>query len=296
MSNQDSDPFRDHLSSITKNGRSLWELFTDALNKLEPAKRHAVESKLRAEFETERAKAPRIAIIGKSGVGKTSTINALFATRLHVSHVIGGTVKPHEIAVDAGSVANRLKGKKIKGAKGDLLLYDMPGLGEDIDKDQEYKEHYAEVLARCDVAVWVMAAHERVIGHDQYLIREVVSAANPEVIERLVIGLNQVDLMQPGHWRDDGSNTPSQTQRTSINQKVEDVTKKLTRVVPGLTAGKVIPYSAKRRYHLEHLFNAMLAACPNPRAWVLDSRASIADYRELIDPQILAAALNSKEQ
>ena len=51
--------------------------------------------------------------------------------------------------------------------------------------------------------------------------------------------------------------------------------------------GELVSYSAKRRYHLEQLMTAMVAAMPKERQWVLNNLADIADYTEFIDPEYL---------
>jgi len=159
---------------------------------------------------------------------------------------------------------------------------------EDIDTDERHLETYARVIPQCDVAVWVLDAADRAIAADQMMIRDVVAPANRDLVDRLVIGLNKIDDIQPGSWLT-SANIPSQTQKESIVRRIDDITEKLVKVCPKLTHGRIVPYSAKRHYWLGKLFNAMLDACPEGRAWVLKSRESLASYEELVDPAILQA-------
>ena len=64
-------------------------------------------------------KPPKVAIIGKTGVGKSTTINALFNLDEKVSHTTHGTTKASRKVVELP-----------KGGK--LAVIDMPGMGEDI--------------------------------------------------------------------------------------------------------------------------------------------------------------------
>jgi uncharacterized protein len=228
------------------------------------------------EYEKELRIPPRIAIIGSSGVGKSSTINALFGTSLPVSHTRAATRHAVEIPVE---------GEIVEGAKGDLILYDMPGIGEDIDKDEEYEEIYRRIIAQCDVAVWVVSATDRRIAHDQRVIRDVVRPANEQLVNRLVIGVNKADLIYPGNWNKK-ANLPSRKQEDYLYDRLQDIRDKLIKVCPGLTEDRIIAYSAKQRYHLLELFGGMLRACPEDRAWVLDSRQEIASYWELVSPDL----------
>lgn len=246
-----------------------WE---KASAQLLPEQRQAVEERLAARIDRERSTPPRIAIIGKSGVGKSSTINALFGTDLPIDHVVPCTQIDEEVAVS---------GSTILGRAGDIIVHDMPGLGEDIEADEIHKQTYRRVISKCDVAVWIVAATDRAFGFDQMMIRDVVAGTDQELCSRLVIGLNQIDLIQPGHWNA-VSNLPSREQAESIERKVTEIRSKFLRVVPQLTEDRIIPYSALRRFRLLLLFEAMLDACATKRRWVLESRRSIADFRELL--------------
>lgn len=260
-----------------RDGKNLGDALDEAVSGLSEQDRHTVKSYLNAEADKEIAKAPKIAIIGNTGVGKTSTINALFGTKLPVSHVEACTQQEEEVSFD---------GKLLDGAAGNIIIYDMPGLGEDIEADERHKRTYTRVIAECDVAVWLLTATGRAMSFDQMMIRDVVAPANINLASRLVIGINQIDTIQPGHWIDEG-NLPSRTQRQSIERRIKDIREKFIKVVPGLMPDRIVPYSAIKRYHLVQLFEVMLHACAHDRAWVLHSRKSIADYSQLINPRIL---------
>lgn len=236
----------------------------------------AAPSKERSEFnrlvQQELSKAPKITVIGKTGVGKSSTINALFGSSLAISHTKSCTQLEEMVQVNKGSKS--------------LIVFDMPGLLEDIEADEVHKQTYSRVIPQCDVAVWVLDAADRAIAADQSAIRDVVGPANPALLDRLVIGLNKVDEIQPGTWIE-SANVPSPTQKKSIERRIEDIIEKLLKVCPRLRSDRIIPYSATKRYRLTKLRNAMEAACPPERMWVLKSRESLADYRELVDKSVL---------
>jgi len=213
---------------------------------------------------------PKIAVIGLSGVGKSTTINSLFGTKLKSDPSVACTQNAEPII--------------LQGPKGKIIVFDMPGLGEDIDQDEVHKQTYAKVLPECDVILWLMVANGagRAMAYDQIMLKEVVGA----YIDKLVVGLNQVDLIEPNDWITI-ANIPSKQQSENLERRITDVREKIGKVVPNLTTERILYYSAIKRYRLEELFQCLVDACSNNRGWVLDSRQSIADYKELMDPEFL---------
>lgn len=230
--------------------------------------------KLREAARGELARSPRIALIGETGVGKTTTINAMFNAGLKTDHVRACTQESCELDIEVN---------EISGQKGSLKIYDMPGLGEDMEADERHKNTYAKVLPNCDVAVWILDATTRHFTNTQTALRDVVGVAMGD-LERLVIGINKIDGIRPGKWSIK-YNLPSPEQEESISTKIDDVLEKIGKVCP-VPRSRIVPYSAEMWYRLPDLLGAMLDACPRARAWVLFDRASLADFRAKIDPQV----------
>jgi predicted GTPase len=216
---------------------------------------------------------PRIACVGECGVGKSSTLNALFNAGREISHVRPCTREPGEIRFE------------LECAKGAISALDMPGLGESITADKIHYEKYRKYVPECDVTLWLFQADFRAMTNPQIYIQRLV---NDGVLlpERLVVGINKIDLMQPGKWIEE-ANLPSDEQEKSVEAYVNYVRDVLREI--GIEIGdRVIPYSATRRYDLHRLFHAMLSACPRERLWVMFGRKELADFREFVDPSLLA--------
>ena len=162
------DGFIDKLLSGVRNrdGRSLKDALGDGPS--ENAR------KLNGLIRDELNRAPRVAVLGKTGVGKSFTINAIFGTSLATSHTKSCTQFEQEIA--------------LKKSSRNLILFDMPGLLEDIDTDERHKATYARIIPQCDVAIWVLDAADRAIAADQLMIRDVVRPASQEVVNRPLLG------------------------------------------------------------------------------------------------------------
>jgi predicted GTPase len=156
----------------------------------------------------------------------------------------------------------------------------MPGLGEDIEKDAEHHVTYQRVLPGCDVALWILKADARPITHVQRSLLELTARGALEP-RRLVVGMNQVDLVQPGEWRRD-LNLPSEEQEETIQARLADVHDKLARVVE-LPRERVVAYSALRAYRLDQLVKGIELACDRSRSWLIEDRANFLDFHTLAE-------------
>jgi uncharacterized protein len=248
------------------------QIFADLkLDRLSPAEQKNYLTLLRSRYQEEKLNPPKIAVIGRTGVGKSSTINALFNKGLPISHTKASTLSPIQV--------------NVKVAKGELILFDMPGLGEDLEKEEDYRAVYKEVLSQCDVALWVVSAADRSLSSDQYFIADIIKSAKRDWTSRLVIGVNKVDLIHPNNWNK-RINLPSREQERNLIEIKENVRDKLSKVIPKLKDDQIIGYSALKRFSLLPLFRAMLDACPDDRAWVLSNLENMADYWALVDKDV----------
>jgi uncharacterized protein len=220
----------------------------------------------------------RIALIGLTGVGKSSTINVLFHAGAPVSHTRACTKEAEEYELDPTDVM------EFPTAKGrNIHVFDMPGLGEDIEEDKSHIETYSRVLPDVDVALWIMSAINRAIRPVQEFLRD-----HGHLTPNLVIGVNKVDLVPPGAeaWNKK-FNLPSREQEQNIKGREDDIREKLRRWDWN---GEVVAYSAEKRYQLPELLHQMLRAASEKRRWVLEESAEVAPFEDLVDNTILQKA------
>lgn len=219
---------------------------------------------------------PKIAWVGLCGVGKSSTINALFNAGREINDVVACTQK--EAAV-YGDVSEYL------GSKGKIIVYDMPGLGEDIQADKKHLETYRRVLPNVDVVVWTISAGDRKMKPEQEALLTLKQTFGKSFTDRLVIVINKVDIIAPGEtaWNTN-INMPSVEQQDNMTEFEKYVMNKVKKVLPEWK-GNIISYSAKYRFRLDMLMTAIVQTVLPTRRWIYGQRADVADFTELIEPQ-----------
>ena len=93
---------------------------------------------------------PKVAIFGKTGVGKSLLTNALFGkVACPISDVEACTRDPQEVFM------------KLDGDSKGIKLLDVPGIGENSERDKEYFRLYAEILKDADMVLWVLKGDDR---------------------------------------------------------------------------------------------------------------------------------------
>lgn len=215
---------------------------------------------------------PIIALVGETGVGKSSTINALFGADRPTSFIRPCTTDPEKVR------------KIFDGGKGNVTLLDMPGLGHSISQDKIHYENYRKSIPECDVVLWIFQSNAKTMTNAQVNLQRMVheGVLKPE---RLVVGINKVDVIPATDpWVAD-FNLPSESQLKSISEYEEMVGERLREI--GIDIGcNVVSYSAVRRYNLHGLFSSMFHAVPEDRRWIIKNRKDLASPLELLDPEI----------
>jgi predicted GTPase len=112
------------------------------------------------KFRQERQLPPKVAIFGKAGVGKTTTINSLFNARWKTSHTVVGTTQAQmkEFELSTG---------------GTLNVLDLPGYGRSLAEDREYEKIYQKMIPSCDLVFLIVQANTRDFADDQEMILKV---------------------------------------------------------------------------------------------------------------------------
>ena len=117
---------------------------------------------LETEWKKKKAESLKVGVIGKTGVGKTTTVNSLFQAKFVTSRTVVGTTKAQykDFVLPDG---------------GKLTIVDMPGYGRSAAEDKEYRDIYLKELPKCDIILLVVQGNSSDLKDDQRMIKTIES-------------------------------------------------------------------------------------------------------------------------
>ncbi|EOT1365481.1 GTPase family protein [Escherichia coli] len=143
---------------------------------------------------------PVIGIMGKTGAGKSSLCNALFAGEVSpVSDVAACTRDPLRFRLQIGEHF--------------MTIVDLPGVGESGVRDTEYAALYREQLPRLDLILWLIKADDRALATDEHFYRQVIGEVYRH---KMLFVISQSDKAEPTS----GGNILSTEQKQNISRKI----------------------------------------------------------------------------
>lgn len=182
---------------------------------------------------------PVIGIMGKTGAGKSSLCNALFAGEVSlVSDVSACTREPLRCRLRVG--------------RHSMVLVDLPGVGENEHRDREYRALYRRQLPQLDLVLWVIKADDRALSVDERFYCEVIGTHRHKVL----FVVNQIDKLEPCHEWNAISNSPSSRQKINLSHKLRDIRQLFT------PSHSVCAVSARTGWGLGPLVETMMRSLP----------------------------------
>lgn len=192
-----------------------------------------------------------ILFFGKTGVGKSTTLNKLFGLNWATDDAIACTKVPQSTYLDSSHFDNF--GASYKQIK----VVDMPGIGESLSADEIYLPFYKEWIPQAHSLVWVTQADTRAYKRDQIFLLKLSSLFRPSLF--FTVALNKIDSL----GTDEGEQPfnieqgqPSKDQLKQLPEKIEDVYSIFKSAVGqnlNFEKNQVVPYTSVYGWGLQDL-------------------------------------------
>ena len=199
-----------------------------------------------------------VLVIGGTGTGKSSTLNALFQREVAK---VGQRCDPETVNIESMGLNDLLR------------FWDTPGLGDNIDKDKKYSKELINLLYKdyylddnkygwIDTVLVILDGSGRDMGTTYKILNEVITP-NFQT-DRILIAINQADIAMKGrHW-DHRNNCPDATLQEFLNKKANSIQHRL-REATGVAVSKPVYYSAERNFNVERLLDLIIDHMPKER-------------------------------
>ncbi|VEE64255.1 GTPase Era [Shewanella putrefaciens] len=218
-------------------------ILQDLDSQLAPAQVERIREKLTSMLNYR----PRIGVFGKTGVGKSSLCNALFGKPIcAISDIEACTRDPQEVMLN------------MENGKG-ITLLDVPGVGENLQRDEEYSELYRKLLPELDMVLWVLKADDRAYSVDIEFYTNVVKP-HLQQGKPFILVLNQVDKIEPFRDWDGENRKPGPSQAQNIALKAANVATHFQ-----VKQSLVVPVSADEKFGLTKLVDEIIFSLPDEK-------------------------------
>lgn len=160
-----------------------------------------------------------ILVTGATGCGKSSTINALFNTE---KAKVGTTPDPETMNITEYELDN-------------IVLFDSPGLGDGKEADIRHSKNIIDKLYEkdesgellIDLVLVILDGSSRDLGTSFELINQVIIPNLGNSKDRLLIAINQADMVMKGrHW-DYVNNKPEPELINFLNEKIASTKRRI---------------------------------------------------------------------
>lgn len=195
---------------------------------------------------------PTIVLSGKTGCGKTSTINALWNKNLATNRVASCTKFPAVM-----HIVDTFNGKTVE-----FNLVDLPGIAESMEANSLYRDFYYKFINKASLLICLTQADRRAYKQDQIFYNDLIANKILRKNQNIVLGINQADLLFKSVDHLDGIDLKTVKEDDPIiSSKIDDFYNNVFADVfsdfDNVTMDSVEIYSVFQNWRLDHLKNKL---------------------------------------
>lgn len=190
-----------------------------------------------------------VLLVGATGVGKSSTINALFGNNVAK---VGSGCDPETQIIGDYKINSHFR------------IHDSAGLGDGVANDKRHAKNIIDALLEVatvdgsnverygfmDMVMVILDGGSRDLGTTYQLLRDVIL---PNIDpKRIIVTINQADMAMKGRYWDRANNQPQPELKRFLDEKAVSIQQRI-REATGLHIHTPIYYSAEYGYNVDKI-------------------------------------------
>ncbi|OLF75191.1 hypothetical protein AWH60_11255 [Pseudoalteromonas haloplanktis] len=177
----------------------------------------------------------QVIVIGKSGYGKSTTLNSLVRQDVFETNDVEGCTRVMQSAEFQFET---------KGEYCNFSLADLPGIGENPELDKQYITLYRRAINKAHLTVYLLRADQRDYSIDQWAFSELFKTFAEK--NNVIVVINAVDKIEPLNRM--FPFVLSSAQSINLKDKIETICSLFD-----ITEQQVLPLSAVENYKVDEL-------------------------------------------
>jgi predicted GTPase len=199
-----------------------------------------------------------VLLVGSTGVGKSSTLNALFGESVAT---VGEGVDPETMEIQHYKINDVLR------------IWDSPGLGDGMAKDENHERRITNNLCETythddgqwgfiDLVIVILDGSSRDMGTTYRLLEQVILRnIQPK---RVIVAINKADMAMSGRSWNKANNKPQEKLSKFLEDKATSVQNRLYEAT-SLKIRKPVYYSAEKKYNLSSFMDSLIDHIPSTK-------------------------------